>query len=157
MIFFFLIFFILGIGIASFLPIPFFVYLGFLLVIILFFLKGPTFLRSDLSEIKFLPLILICLIGFILGDLRLNLSYPKIDEHHLAFYNEKEIVWQGRVIKEPEQRLDRTNLIIEAIKTNTSKIAGRALISVPLYSDYQYGDVLEIEGKIKTPLKTPDF
>ena len=184
MIFFFLISFILGIGVSSFLPIPFFtpvveqsslrgfVYLG--PVLLLFLIIGFVFSKKVK---RFLPLILVCLIGFGLGDLRLSLAYPKIDEHHLAFYNEKEIIWQGRVSKEPEQRLDRINLIVDPVRSKTSLMSadlpranrtsngveatridnfdlhGRALISVPLYSDYQYGDVLEIEGELKTPLK----
>ena len=150
MIFFFLISFILGIGISSFLPIPFFIYPFFLLLIIFSFVLPK-------KKRRFLPLIIVCLIGFGLGDLRLNLAYPKIDEHHLAFYNEKEIIWQGRIIKEPEQRLDRINLIVEAIKINTSEVTGKALLSVPLYSDYQYGDVFEIEGELKTPIKIENF
>ena len=150
MIFFFLISFILGIGISSFLPIPFFIYPFFLLLIIFSFVLPK-------KKRRFLPLIIVCLIGFGLGDLRLNLAYPKIDEHHLAFYNEKEIIWQGRIIKEPEQRLDRINLIVEAIKINTSEVTGKALLSVPLYSDYQYGDILEIEGELKTPIKIENF
>ena len=152
MILYFLIFFILGIGISSFSPIPFFVYFVFLFFLIIFYL-----FNFEGKIRKLFPLILICLVGLGLGDLRLNLSYPKIDEHHLAFYNEKEIVWQGRVSKEPEQRLDKINLIVDAIKTNTAKISGRALISVPLYSDYQYGDVLEIKGELRAPTKIKDF
>jgi len=155
MIFCFLIFFILGIGIVSFLPIPFFVYLIFLFFLIIFCLVASRELIK-----KFLPLMIVCFVGFSLGTIRLNLSYPPIDGNRLSFYNEKKIVWQGKVRGEPEEKLNKIDLEVEAMKIIApieKEIKGKALVSVPFYSDYQYGDILTIEGKLQAPAKLESF
>jgi len=147
-IFSFLISFILGIGISSYLSIPFFIYL--------FFFVGLIFLSLVLSktDLKKFLLIIFCLLGFFLGAWRFNLSRPKINDDRLAFYHNKEIVWQGKIVKEPEERLDKINLTVKAeklISPTEKEISGKALISVPLYSDYHYGDYLEIKSKLIRP------
>jgi len=159
MILSFLLSFILGILIASFsrgLADQFFPLLsGFLIFLIVFSLSLP---KEKIK--KFLPVILCCFFGFILGIWRLNLSYPQINENHLFFYQEQKIVWQGVVVKEPEERLDKINLTVKAseiIKPFQRKIEGQALVAVPFHCDYQYGDLLLIKGKLKKPLKFEGF
>ena len=65
--------------------------------------------------------------------------------------NNKEIVFQGIVVKEPEIRSDKINLTVE------NKEIGKILITTELYPQYEYGDELEIKGELKTPVIFDDF
>ncbi|MDA2922819.1 ComEC family competence protein [Patescibacteria group bacterium AH-259-L07] len=157
--FYSLIFFIIGIGAASFLPIPFYVYIPVGLVILILARLG--FLKKKLGGVLF---IFFCILFFILGVVRYQISFPKIDENHIAFYNNSKITFQGSVIKEPDERLDKTKLTIGDIQIkeqdSEGKVyppqffgekVGRVLINVQLYSGYEYGDIVEVECKLQEP------
>lgn len=154
-----LFFFIIGIGIASFVSIPFYVYIPVGLVILILARLG--FLEKKLGGVLF---IFFCILFFILGTIRYQISFPKINENHIAFYNGSKIVFYGRIIKEPDERLDKTKLTIGNIQIKDQDSEGkvyppqqivekfgRVLINVPLYSGYEYGDIVEIECKLQEP------
>jgi len=65
--------------------------------------------------------------------------------------NNKEIIFKGIVIKEPEIRSDKINLTIK------NKEIGKILIAAELYPQYEYGDELEIKGELKIPIIFEDF
>ena len=58
---------------------------------------------------------------------------------------DQEITWQGQVVKEPDKRIDKVNLTVK------NRQLGKVLITLDLSSTYNYGDVLEIKGKILIP------
>lgn len=164
-----LLFFIIGIGIASFVPIPFYVYIPIGLVI----LMAPILKKLD----KIIWIVLFSTLFFILGVVRYQFSFPTIDKDHIAFYNSEgrakqenriflftnpegisrfphngsQITFHGKVIKEPDERIDKTKLTIGDITMEGSILRGKVLINAPLYSDYQYGDLVEIECKLQEP------
>ncbi|MDA2935632.1 ComEC family competence protein [Patescibacteria group bacterium AH-259-L05] len=147
--FYSILFFIFGIGAASFLNIPFYVYIPLGLVILILARLG--FFKKKLGGVLF---IFFCLLFFILGVVRYQISFPKINENHVAFYNGSKITFQGKVIKEPDERLDKTKLTIGNIilKGPTFKsVKGKVLVNTPLYSGYEYGDIVEIECKLQEP------
>ncbi|MDD3102232.1 MAG: ComEC/Rec2 family competence protein [Patescibacteria group bacterium] len=138
-VFYCLLFFIGGIGLASFFYLPFFVYLPvFLLILFFCVLKRPF--RNIWPFVFFV-------IFFTLGVIRYNLSFPKIDENNVAFYNNTNLIFEGQVISEPDVKTDKTQLTVGKINNNQFK--GKVLISAPLYSDYQYGDLLEVDCQLK--------
>jgi len=103
----------------------------------------------------------LCLVALLGGGLHFPSSLPPVDEHSLCFYNDKGIVEiQGMVAEEPDIR-DRYCLLTfsasEIIVNGEEEVAGTALIRVPRYPAYQYGDVLKITGRLETPPQFEDF
>ncbi len=106
-------------------------------------------------------LFIICLI-FIGGVFLVSPKIIEKNKNPLMNYNdsEKDFLFVGKVIKEPEIKSDNTKL---TIKTKEGKI----LITTGNYPEYSaqggpasgwnYGDVLEIKGKLKTPSVFEEF
>jgi competence protein ComEC len=134
--------FIIGIGAASFIKFDNLIIYFVILISLLIFL---------LSSGRSLKIIAILFFFFILGVLRYQLSYPKIDESKIQFYNGQKILFQGLINTEPDVRSDKILLTVKAEKINNQKISGKVLVPAPLYSPYQYGQILEIECKLEEP------
>ena len=89
-------------------------------------------------------------------------SQHTVNENSLHFYNNsgvREI--KGTVSRDPEVSDRSTHLYFSAseIKVGESwqAIEGKALLFVPRYADYQYGDVLSVSGRLETPTQLGDF
>ncbi|MGA8850039.1 MAG: DNA internalization-related competence protein ComEC/Rec2 [Dehalococcoidia bacterium] len=104
----------------------------------------------------------LCLLALLVGGLRFPSSLPPADEHSLRFYNDNGTVEiQGMVAEEPDIR-DRLCLLTfsaSAITVNDERkeVSGTALIQVPRYPTYHYGDVLNVTGKLETPEPFDNF
>jgi len=146
---YFLICFVVGVAIASFFSLDYFwLYLLALISIVL----GIIFWQN-----QFWRWLLIGGVIITLGIFRYQLSLPKTDETKIWFYDGRQVDFQGLIIKEPDKRIDHTKLIIAANRLAEKAIEGRVLISVNLYPEYQYGDLLEINCKLKSPEPFEDF
>jgi competence protein ComEC len=104
----------------------------------------------------------ICLLALLGGGLRFPSSLPPVDEHYLCFYNDKGIVEiQGIVAEEPDVENRYCSLTFSAhemtVNGETKQISGTALVRVPRYPAYHYGDVLEMNGQLETPYQSEDF
>jgi competence protein ComEC len=103
-----------------------------------------------------------CLLSLFGGCLRFQTSLPVVDEHHLQFYNDKgTTVIEGMVCTEPDP-----GNTASVFQFSTSKLqmngadieaSGKAVVNVPRYHQYHYGDVLRITGKLETPSQSDDF
>ncbi|MCK5123614.1 MAG: ComEC family competence protein, partial [Dehalococcoidia bacterium] len=117
------------------------------------------FLRSKRDILVVTGLCLFTILG---GGLHFPSSLPPADEHSLCSYNDLGIVEiQGMVAEEPDVR-DRYCLLTfsaREITVNDEKeeVAGIALIRVPRYPTYGYGDVLKVAGVLETPPQFEDF
>ena len=69
------------------------------------------------------------------------------DEIKDSQYDGKYETFQGIVIDEPDKRINHTKLTIKP----SQDFAGKVLVSTPMYPKYQYGDLLEINCKLKRP------
>ena len=104
----------------------------------------------------------LCLSALFVGGLHFPSSLPSVNEHSLRFYNDNETVEiQGMVVEEPDIR-DRSCLLAfsanEIIVNGEKKeVSGTALIQVPRYPAYHYGDVLNVTGKLETPEPFDNF
>ncbi|MFO7773870.1 MAG: DNA internalization-related competence protein ComEC/Rec2 [Dehalococcoidia bacterium] len=104
----------------------------------------------------------LCLFAIVAGGLRFPSSLPQADEHSLCFYNDRGIVeMHGMVAGEPDIR-DRFCLLTFSasqvtVNSESKEVSGNALVRVPRYPVYRYGDVLTIAGKLETPPQVPDF
>ncbi len=89
-------------------------------------------------------------------------SLHKFDESHLRFYNDRGTVEvKGIVTRDPEirERSTQLNLSASEIKLGDEwrAVDGTALVIVPRYTEYRYGDVLLVRGEPQTPPRFDDF
>jgi competence protein ComEC len=143
-----------GIYLGSKIALPWgIVFIGFL----------PLCLIPFLSQYKkHLVIAGFCLFALLGGCIRLQSSLPVINEQHLQFYNDKgtaEI--EGMVCIEPESGSTTSILQLSAseiqIDDTKREISEKALIHVPRYQEYHYGDILKVTGKLETPPQFDDF
>ncbi|MCK4520259.1 ComEC/Rec2 family competence protein [Candidatus Parcubacteria bacterium] len=138
--------FIIGIFLNSF--------FNFSLALILFFLILGILLISipPFSKKKGLVILGFCILFLSTGIYRQGIAELKIINNELRKYNdlEQKITLTGIVDAEPDTRENHTQL---TIKINKSKI----LVTAGAYPQYQYGDRLEIKGRLETPKVFEDF
>ncbi|MFH0906742.1 MAG: ComEC/Rec2 family competence protein [bacterium] len=80
---------------------------------------------------------------------------------------DKEITFQGNIIKEPEYRINQQKFVVLVSGIDSSPLPQnekdmaqndtRILITTELYPKYYYGDKVEISGKIREPAQFEDF
>lgn len=148
-----LIFFLVGILLGNFLTAPLariLFYSGTIIAVML-----ATIFWGDKKYFLFSGIIF----AMVFGIWHFQNSSDIIDQNHIAYFNDSEkITWEGIVIEEPDVRESKANLTVEAKRCNgNNECNGKALITVGRYPEYEYGDRLEIIGKLETPFETDDF
>lgn len=110
-------------------------------------------LISILWRYKKVVLIGFCLLFLVLGVLRHQRAEFRIKNNELRKYNdsEKTVTLKGIVREEPDIRSNSMQLTVEV------KRGERVLVTTQRYPGYQYGDGLEIRGKLETPPVFEDF
>ncbi|MFC2066054.1 DNA internalization-related competence protein ComEC/Rec2 [Chloroflexota bacterium] len=109
-------------------------------------------------------IILICL-GLMTLFAATTYSYSRlqtVNENDLRFYNDRGTVEiKGLVSKDPDVRDKSThlNLSVSEIKLDKGwqEVKGTALLYVPGYPRYKYGDMLLAAGRLETPPQLDDF
>ncbi len=127
---------------------PLLIFSGLLPLILLFFLRQKR---------RAIILTAVCLFAFFGGALCYQASLPPSDAGHLQFYNGQEVEIQGMVSADPEIRDSSTHIQLSASQLNGEKVSGDALLFVPRYPEYSYGDVILVQGKLETPPQLGDF
>ena len=130
-----------------------FVLLGLVPLPLLFFLRQhrkPVILTS------------LSLIVLLSGATYFPSTLPTVDSSSLQFYNDGEAVTiKGMVSRDPDIRDKTTHLYFSATGIERDgewqEISGTALLFVPRYPTYSYGDVLRITGTPETPVQFDDF
>ncbi len=111
---------------------------------------------------KIIILIGVCLAALFGGAFYFPSSLPADDETHLRFYNDQGTAQiKGIVSTYPEVRDKTTHLRLSAkeikIDNEWQEVSGTALLFMPRYPAYDYGDVLQVTGKLKKPSQLDDF
>ncbi|MFH0942539.1 MAG: ComEC/Rec2 family competence protein [Chloroflexota bacterium] len=104
----------------------------------------------------------ICLITFLGAALYFPLRLPATDKSTISFYHEQAgTTLKGLVSSQPETGGQQTQLRFTAqeikIADRWQEISGTALVYVPAYSEYRYGDRLLLSGQPQTPPRFDDF
>ncbi len=143
-----------GIFLGSRLGLPVaFIFIGLIPLPLLFFVhqhKKLIFLTSA------------CLVLLLGGTIQFKASLPISNENHLQFYNNQGMVEiKGQVAGDPEVGDRNTNLYLSSREIKLDEawhpLSGNALLYVPRYPGYRYGDVLLITGRLETPPALADF
>jgi competence protein ComEC len=143
-----------GIFFGSEFSIPlFFVFIGLIPLPVLFFARQHK---------KLIILSSLCLVAFFGGAFYFQSSLPADDGSYLQSYNDRGTVEiRGLVSRDPDLRDKNTRLHLSAreirLDDEWREVSGTALLFVPRYADYSYGDVLQVEGKLETPPQFGDF
>ncbi|MBN2238147.1 MAG: DNA internalization-related competence protein ComEC/Rec2 [Dehalococcoidales bacterium] len=143
-----------GIILASFFYIPF---------ILAFTCLVPLSLSLLLHRHrKILFLTALYLLVFYSGAWYCRSNLPEENPENLLFYNDRGTVEvHGIIAREPEPKTKSIQLHLdtESIRLDDEwhPVSGTALIFVPLYSAYEYGDVIRVTGKPQTPPQLEDF
>jgi len=103
-----------------------------------------------------------CLVLFCGGVVRYQASVPEHYAWQVASYNDGgAVTLKGTVATAPDIRDTGTRLTVRVNEINTGgkwqTVSGNVLIFASLYPEYEYGDVLELDGKLETPLSSGDF
>ncbi|MBI4294672.1 MAG: DNA internalization-related competence protein ComEC/Rec2 [Chloroflexi bacterium] len=104
----------------------------------------------------------VCLAALLGGMLRLAASLPGQETNSIHDYNGLgEVTLRGLVESQPEPRgsYSRLRLAAREVKSGEdwSRTSGAALLYMPRFSGYSYGDMLEVRGKLETPPTFYDF
>jgi competence protein ComEC len=127
---------------------PALTFIGLLPLILLFFLPQKR---------KAIILAAVCLTAFLGGALVYQASLLPQGSSHLKFYNGQEVEIEGIVSAEPEIRDSSTHIQLSASQINGEEVSGEVLLFVPRYPQYDYGDILQVSGKLETPPQLGDF
>ncbi|NQT31869.1 MAG: ComEC/Rec2 family competence protein [Deltaproteobacteria bacterium] len=125
--------------------------------LILIGLVPLTLLFFFRKKLKAIILTAVCLTAFLGGALCYQASLPPDDASHLRFYNGQEVEIKGMVSADPEIKDKSTHIRLSASQMNGEDVSGDALLFVPRYPEYDYGDVLQVKGKLETPAQLGDF
>jgi len=111
---------------------------------------------------KLIILSSLCLIALFGGAFCYQSSLPPNDESYLRFYNNETVEIKGMVNNaDPEIRDKTTHLRLSTTEIKWDKewqeVSGTALLFVPRYPTYDYGDVLLVTGELETPPQLDDF
>jgi len=118
--------------------------------------------RTD-SSYFLRPFSFVLLFGLFLGASRYQISVPKFDAYHIAFYNDREydLLITGTVVEPPDYRDTYTNLRVkvESVDTGDGDLEASGLILVRASNNetYEYGQRVRLRGRLKTPPENEEF
>lgn len=104
------------------------------------------------------------LVFLFLGAVRYQFAVPVFDAYDLGWYNDREyeVRVTGWVTEPPDRRDTYANLRVRATSVDTGDendllVDGLFLARVDPNEDYQYGEVIRLRGKLKTPAENEEF
>jgi competence protein ComEC len=162
--------FLAGIVLASLLSLHIFVWIALIsLSIILIILSRillsriPPSSQFSIFTSRLSPFTFVLLFALFLGAARYQISVPRFNAFHIAFYNDREydLLITGTVVEPPDYRDNYTNLRLRVSKVDTGDrnlpANGLLLVRVSNNQVFHYGDILRLRGKLKTPPENEDF
>jgi competence protein ComEC len=104
----------------------------------------------------------LCLLALGGGMLYYQSALPPHDSTQISYYNDTgKITLRGVVSLDPDvqDKTTRFKLSVESIEVNGEwqAVSGVVMLYAPRYPAYGYGDLLEVTGKLETPVNFADF
>lgn len=158
--------FIAGIILASLVSLQVWVWVVFSVIFLLLAFATRIFQRQFTFQslsFNFRPFPFVLLLALCLGAARYQLSIPKFDAFHIAFYNDRDydLLITGTVIEPPDYRDNYTNLRLSVSAVDTGdgdlEASGLLLVRVSNNQTFHYGDRLRLRGKLQTPPENEEF
>ncbi|MBN2115518.1 MAG: ComEC/Rec2 family competence protein [Anaerolineales bacterium] len=155
--------FLTGIALAKVLALHILVWIT-LVVISIFLVILSQLLTPRLPDsFPLHPFAFILLCAFCLGGMRYQMSVPRFDAFHIAFYNDREydLLITGTLIEPPDYRDNYTNLRLDVSAVDTGDgdlpVGGLLLARVSDNQVFHYGNIIRLRGKLKTPPENEEF
>ena len=97
-----------------------------------------------------------CLLAVLAGAWRFGISVL-IPTDDISRQNGAELAFEGLIVEPPAVKTASQQIVVEALRKGDQELAGKVLITLAKYSQYDYGDRLEISGQLKEPENFDDF
>lgn len=165
--FYFCLCFLLGVFIASFFN-PFLTGKGIFILFFILSIGFAVFIVFYKKDIAIYGLCIFVLLFGIFWEEKFEAEIiPTPEDIH--FYNDKgKITFEGLILKEPKEKMKNTQIVVESERVADydddydydydKMVKGKVLITLPRGADFQYGDKIEISGKLQSPKQfTEDF
>ena len=158
--------FLAGIILARLVPLPIWVWLALSAIfLVLAFISRISQKPLSFQSLSFIfrPFAFILLLAICLGAVRYQLSIPKFDAFHIAFYNDRDydLLITGYLVEPPDYRDKYTNLRLQVTAVDTGdgdlRASGLLLVRVSNNQTFHYGDILRLRGKLQTPPENEEF
>ena len=155
--------FIAGIGLASLISLSVWIWISVTIVAILLLLLSQVLAPRLPASFPLHPFAFILLCAFCLGAVRYQMSIPKFDAFHIAFYNDREydLLITGTIVEAPDYRDEYTNLRVQVKAVDTGdgdlRASGLVLVRASNNQVFHYGDIVRLRGKLKTPPEKEEF
>ncbi|MCC6568442.1 MAG: ComEC/Rec2 family competence protein [Anaerolineales bacterium] len=156
--------FLAGIVLASMVSLSSWIWVGVaILFIVLAVFARVVLPRLHLSSFNLHPFIFVLLSALAFGSARYQFSVPDFDAFHIAFYNDRnyDLLITGYLVEPPDYRDSYTNLRLKVTAVDTGDgdlpAEGLLLARVDANQTFQYGEIIRLRGKLKTPPENEDF
>src|SRR4030095_14197871 len=156
--------FLAGIVLGSLISLSLWIWIALAVFAILLLILAQIFTTRIPPSLFILhPFSFILIPALFLGAARYQFSVPHFDAFHIAFYNDREydLLITGTLIEPPDYRDKYTNLRLKVSKVDTGdselSVHGLILVRVSNNQTFEYGDILRLRGKLKTPPENEDF
>jgi competence protein ComEC len=155
--------FIGGIVLASLVSLSVWTWISITIFAILLLILSQILTPRLPASFPLHPFAFILLCASCLGAVRYQMSVPKFDAFHIAFYNDREydLLITGTLSEPPDYRDNYTNLRLNVTGVDTGDrelpASGLLLAHVSNNQVFHYGDILRLRGKLKTPPENEDF
>ncbi len=106
---------------------------------------------------------LVAVLFFGLGLCRIFFAFPSVDEDSIHFYQNEDKFRsiRGVIIENPDRRRTKANYIVKTseilIGDAWREVEGRFLFSMDLYPEFEYGDLIEVKGRLVEPMEFDTF
>ncbi len=140
--------FLFGIAIGSFFHFQLWLSLTLLLVALLLLLYSRILSGQEKLHITIASIFLVATLG---GVTRITYSdlYKKSS---LDSFTNRQILIQGVVVGEPDQREDNTKLTVQVETIDDSVVSPEnILVTAPVYPEFHYGDKIRFKSALKAP------
>ena len=155
--------FLAGIVFASFVSLSVWTWISITVFAIILLILSQILAPRLPASFPLHPFAFVLLCAFCLGAVRYQMSVPKFNAFHIAFYNDRDydLLITGTLVEPPDYRDNYTNLRVQVRAVDTGDrdlpVSGLLLVRASNNQVFHYGDIVRLRGKLKTPPENEDF